>query len=249
MPLIDAWVIVDTGSDDGTQGIIREVMQDIQGKLYERPWVDFSHNRTEALELAKGRGDFALVIDADEQVIYEEGFVMPDLTEPFYMIEVHLGLLSAFRELLLDNRLNWYWEGVLHEQVRCRDELKSYGTIKNAYNLSTMDSSRNLDPQKFAKEAETMEKGLLAEPNNSRYVFYLGHTYAALGDWAKALQFYERRSCMGEWHQEVYHSLYRIGFMQEMQKQPPQTIIESYAKAHQFMPMRAEPLFRLAYQH
>jgi hypothetical protein len=41
-------VIVDTGSTDGTQEIIREHMRDTLGELYERLWVDIARNRTEA---------------------------------------------------------------------------------------------------------------------------------------------------------------------------------------------------------
>ena len=44
-PWITSWVISDTGSDDGTQDIIKEYMKDMPGKLIERPWVDFAHNR------------------------------------------------------------------------------------------------------------------------------------------------------------------------------------------------------------
>jgi glycosyltransferase involved in cell wall biosynthesis len=47
-PLIDQWVIVDTGSTDGTQALIREALADLPGVLIERPWVDFAHNRNEA---------------------------------------------------------------------------------------------------------------------------------------------------------------------------------------------------------
>jgi glycosyltransferase involved in cell wall biosynthesis len=65
---ITGWVIVDTGSTDGTQQKIRECMSRIPGNLHERPWRDFGHNRTEALELAKcvEYGEYALVIDADD---------------------------------------------------------------------------------------------------------------------------------------------------------------------------------------
>ena len=39
-PLIDAWVVSDTGSTDGTQALIRELLADLPGTLLERPWVD-----------------------------------------------------------------------------------------------------------------------------------------------------------------------------------------------------------------
>ena len=55
-PLIDAWCIVDTGSSDGTQGTIRALMAGIPGTLHERPWKNFGHNRTEALQLAHAQG-------------------------------------------------------------------------------------------------------------------------------------------------------------------------------------------------
>ena len=54
-PFIDRWVIVDTGSTDGTQEIIRTHMRDLPGELHERPWRDFGTNRSEALALARGQ--------------------------------------------------------------------------------------------------------------------------------------------------------------------------------------------------
>ncbi|MGH3562317.1 MAG: glycosyltransferase, partial [Mycobacterium sp.] len=70
-PYISSWVIVDTGSDDGTQDLIRNHMADlgIPGELYERPWRNFGHNRTKALTLARGHGDYIWVIDADDVLV------------------------------------------------------------------------------------------------------------------------------------------------------------------------------------
>src|SRR5476651_1672927 len=57
-PLIDYWVIVDTGSDDDTKEKIKAFMQGIPGELHEKPWVNFAHNRNEALTLVKNKGDY-----------------------------------------------------------------------------------------------------------------------------------------------------------------------------------------------
>ncbi len=49
-PWLDFWLIVDTGSTDGTQAKILEVMADMPGELHERPWRNFGANRTEAIK-------------------------------------------------------------------------------------------------------------------------------------------------------------------------------------------------------
>ena len=49
------WTIVDTGSTDGTQAIIRSHLRDLPGELHERPWRDFGTNRSEAIALARGK--------------------------------------------------------------------------------------------------------------------------------------------------------------------------------------------------
>ncbi len=70
---IDYYVIVDTGSSDGTQDFIRNWMNaaGIAGEIHERAWVNFGHNRQQALELAvaAARGDWLLFIDADEELV------------------------------------------------------------------------------------------------------------------------------------------------------------------------------------
>jgi len=83
---IDYWMIIDTGSTDSTQVRIRTVMADLPGELHERPWRDLAHNRTEALNLARPRGDYILIIDADDVLGFEPNFEIPALEADSYML-------------------------------------------------------------------------------------------------------------------------------------------------------------------
>src|SRR5215467_7415772 len=87
-PIIDYWVIVDTGSTDGTQEAIRTLMADLPGELHERPWRNFAHNRNEALNLAQSHGEYVLWIDADDMLELEPQFKMPALQADSYMLRV-----------------------------------------------------------------------------------------------------------------------------------------------------------------
>ncbi|MHB8492340.1 MAG: glycosyltransferase, partial [Solirubrobacteraceae bacterium] len=69
--LIDTWVICDTGSADGTPAAIESALAGIPGQLHRCPWVDFGHNRSELMRLARGAADYLLLLDADMTVAVE----------------------------------------------------------------------------------------------------------------------------------------------------------------------------------
>ena len=116
-PVITHWVIVDTGSTDGTQDIIRRELAGLPGKLYERPWKDFAHNRSEALELARPHGDYTLIIDADDTLDLPPDIRLPLLGEDCYTVDIRDGTLHYQRKQLVSNRLRWFYRGVLHEFI------------------------------------------------------------------------------------------------------------------------------------
>jgi glycosyltransferase involved in cell wall biosynthesis len=248
--LVDYWVIVDTGSSDGTQEIIKKFMSNVPGELHERPWVNFSHNRFEALKLAKNKGDYLLFIDADEVLVLKDHFEKPALDKDSYVIPVLLNESEGVyinRGFLIDNHLDWRWEGVLHEQLKCTKE-HNIEFIKTAeIHATAQDGARARDPNKYMKDAELLEKGLVSEPDNSRYVFYLAQSYLNAGKPDLALKNYQRRSEMvGGWEEEVYISKYMIGLIQELSGLSSETFVDSYCKAYLSRPSRVEPLYKLA---
>ncbi|MBI5345794.1 MAG: glycosyltransferase [Chlamydiae bacterium] len=243
--IIDYWVIVDTGSSDGTQNIIKEFMKDIPGELHERPWVNFGHNRNEALQLAKNKGDYVLFIDADEFLAFTDNFQMPKLDKDCYLIEIKEQNEMIFkRTFLINNSLNWHWEGVLHEDISC-PQSQTFEVMSNVMDINMNDGHRSEDPKKYLKDAQMLEKELEKDPHNTRIVFYIGEAYCNAKEYLQALKYYEKRALMGGWDEEVFWSFYLIARIQEVLNLPQDIVINSYCKAFQSRPSRAEPLYCL----
>ena len=247
LPIIDYWVIVDTGSSDGTQQIIKDFMhkREVPGELFERPWVNFGHNRNEALSFAQGKADYLFFIDADEYLKYDAEFKLPTLDKDYYyMVFEHSGTKYS-RIKLINTRLNWKWEGVLHE-VLSPPPLSTYATVEHVVNVFTPEGFRSKDPEKYKKDAEILEAELIKDPHNARNVFYLAQSYRDARDYPQALKTYEKRASMGGWDQEVFYSLLQVGLIQERLEMPSEKVINSYLQAYIYRRARAEPLYQIA---
>ncbi|MGW1880883.1 tetratricopeptide repeat-containing glycosyltransferase [Streptomyces sp. NPDC001970] len=247
-PLIDTWVIVDTGSTDGTQDVIRDVYGDLPGTLYERPWKGYDGSRTEAIDLARDSADYLLFIDADDLMEVRSGFRMPKLTHDAYRVALHDGPMIHWRPALVSTRLPWRYVGVLHEYIDCGRK-HSLGTLKGANILSVGGGARQRGEglrNKYLRDAATLEQGLIKEPDNTRYVFYLAQSWRDAGEPEKSLATYDRRAAMGGWAEEVFCShLYAARLAADLDR-PAAEVLDRYLRAHESRPTRAEALGDLA---
>ncbi len=245
LPLIDYWVIVDTGSNDGTQTIIKEYLKEIPGELHESQWINFAYNRNEALELAKGKADYILFIDADEMLEYSYNYYWPNLEKDRYDMTMLFGNLQYDRVALVKSILDWKWYGVLHEYLYSPD-CKTVESLVNIYRTTGKDGHRSSDLQKFLKDARVLEAALKEEPDNVRYRFYLAQSYRDAGEFELAIENYKKRAEAGGWDQEVYYSLYQIAKLNQTIDADPKIVIEAFYTAFFYRPTRAEPLCALA---
>jgi len=251
-PLIDYWVIVDTGSTDGTQKVIQKFLKDIPGELHERPWKNFAHNRNEALTLARGKGDYFLFIDADDRLVFSKSFVLPDLDKDYYYVHQQLkgtGNTPHFAAnkvvLFIKDLPCFQWTGVVHEAISCPDSL-THSTLQGIVGEYMHDGARSQDPSSFQKDSAMLEADLRENPSNSRTVFYLAQSYRGLNDYPNAIAYYEQRAKMGGQKEEVFFSLYSIGFLQRKQKDSPDIFLSALSRAFCYSLKRAEPLFQMA---
>jgi tetratricopeptide (TPR) repeat protein len=129
-------------------------------------------------------------------------------------------------------------------------EARTYEELKGVLNVNnTVKGARTKDPDKYKKDAAVLEQGLIDEPNNSRYMFYLGQCYGNAGECELAIKAFKKRALMGGGEPEIFWSLYCVGKLQESLNLDGETIIDSYWRAHQAFPHRVEPLYRIASIH
>lgn len=247
-PWIDRWVIVDTGSTDGTQERVRSLMADVPGELHERPWRDFAHNRNEALQLARQQADYLLFIDADETLAVPHGFCWPDLTGDGYRFNCEYADLLYQRNALIATRLPWRWCGVLHEYLDA-DVPHSWQALAGPRILVNHDGARARDPKTYLRDIEVLERALALEPGNARYVFYLAQSLRDAGQLDPSRTRYLQRAGMGGWEEERWCAQFRAAQLHELLAASPEQVREGYLAAYQARPSRAEPLYELARYH
>jgi glycosyltransferase involved in cell wall biosynthesis len=243
-PIIDSWVIVDTGSTDGTQKIIRKHLRGLPGELHERPWRDFAHNRTEALELARAKGDYTLIIDADDVLEFEPDTARPVLTEDSYTVDIADSNITYSRTQLVRSALPWRYEGVLHEYLTC-DDARGSGHLPGIRMRRNHDGARRRDPATYRRDAQILEAALRTETNPfllARYRFYLAQSYRDFGEREHALEHYLIRAELGFWQEEVFISLYCAAQLKEQLDHPEEEVVAAYLRAADALPSRVEAL-------
>jgi len=243
-PFIDHWIIVDTGSTDATKEIITDTLRDIPGSLYERPWKNFGHNRSEAIALCQGISDYIFTIDADEIVEAEEGFTLDGIHGDSCTVIKRRGNREYRIPSLLKTSCNWRWEGVLHEQPHS-DTAKTQHRIDGLLLLSPREGARSSDPHQYRRDALMLEAALLDEPDNPRTVFYLAQSYRDADDIDNALRYYRQRLEMGGWRDEKYVALHQIGRLKLERGDPWPECLDALLKAQGHTPERIEPLYEI----
>ncbi len=247
-PFIDHWVIVDTGSTDGTQDVIREHMRDIPGTLYERPWRDFGHNRSEAIALARGHADYILVMDADHALHAPAGYQFSGLTADGYLVEHHYAGIKYGLSVLVSDRIPWRYEGVLHEYVTS-DVPHRFEALVGPWVVVYHEGARSRDPKTYLRDIAVLEAALEKEPTNARYAFYLAQSLRDAQEPEKALAAYRRRASMAGWPEETWHAMFQAAKLCEKLGRSPAEIERAYLEAWNARPTRAEPLVELARWH
>jgi len=246
-PYINAWTILDTGSTDGTQDMIRADLADIPGTLFEEPFVDFATSRNRALELHGTSTIFSIMPNGDvleggaDLVKFLEGH-KADLAHGSYRVRISPG--HYYHPLVMRTGFGWRYKWRTHE---CAVG-PNMGPHIEGVTVFRDRGQRTSEEWKVRWERDVVLLNLdrEADPNDPRPYFYLGQTHECLGQYEEALSFFQKRATMGGYFDEVYEAKYRIGKMMEKIGRPWAECQQAYLEAFAHDPRRAEPLYAIS---
>ena len=252
-PFIKSYSIMDTGSTDNTIRLIREEFDDvgIRGHIHHGEFKNFSQARNEAFAHARGDNgkhgsewcQFALLVDADMQFVVEDvgELLSLDANALSYDMMQRAGDVSYANRRLINlsvGRDNPYL-GVTHEYL----DIPAAGMIKGSHFIDHADGSNRVN--KATRDIELLLQGLVDEPSNGRYLYYLANSYRDAGMLDKAIEAYQQRIAMGGWDEEIHSAMMNMAFCEKDSLNFP-GFVETMIQAHNARPQRAEPLYELA---
>ena len=251
LPYIDCWTVLDTGSTDGTQDVVRRILKDKKGELYEEPFINFRDSRNRCLELASSRCKYTLMLD-DTYVI------RGDLRKFLTLIRSDQ-FANSYSLLILSDDTEYYSNRVLKSVDKLRYIYTIHEVIQQKDNVTVVipkDQATIFDYRADYMEKRTMDRkrydldrlfDMLAEdPDNPRHLYYLGQTYNLLEDWESAAKYFELRatSKLEGFKQEAVDSYFELARLYNFKLGKPWALCEeTYRKAYDLDPSRPDPLY------
>ncbi|MFC0211093.1 glycosyltransferase [Paenibacillus chartarius] len=187
-PIVDEMVVVDTGSTDRT----KEIAASMGAIVSDFPWSDdFAAARNAAIERTKG--DWILVLDADERLIADYGAVLRDFIsggQRIGRITIKSRFVQNGEEQIVQSAISRIFprhvrfQGAIHEQLISELPRIDSGIVAfhEGY-YETDKSERNL---------RILEKELQRRPDDAYLLFHIGKQYRGSGELSKAEQYFER---------------------------------------------------------
>ncbi len=252
---VDSFFVFDTGSTDKTVEFTQQffAQHNIKhGIIAQEPFIDFANSRNRALELAQQQfPDAAFMIMPDAEWYMQN---VPELltfchekkddTEKAYLVRILIeDSLDFYTARLIRCKAGAIFKGAVHEALDYYAKIKA---PKDSYFL--MKSTRygiEKSRKRWVRDCQLLRKEYDKNPQDPRTVFYLAQTYACLGDWPHAIEWYHKRKDMWGWDEENFINQYKMAQAYEASNDWHNALIQ-YVESFSMRPTRIEPLVKLA---
>jgi len=256
-PFVDRWVIVDTGSTDGTPEAVTAALAGVPGELVHARFVDFATTRNAAIVKCGEATEFILWLDADDEL--DGGPALRAFLEAHredrgqdreaYYVRVDTGVRFDSPRVLR-SRAGWRFRGAVHEILTHPDRPPPAHRIPGVLVRHTeVGDSAERSRRRWNRDLGLLEAALERDPTDTRAAHYLAMTLSWLGRNEEAAVALDRRIAMGGWSEEIYQARMQRALVADALGRPWCEVLELYLAAHAGAPHRAEPLHAIAHRY
>jgi len=238
-PVISYWCILDTGSTDGTQELIKKTMANIPGRLYEEPFQGFSKSRNRCFELAGTRCLYNIMPDDSYNLVGHRALINQVKGKFYPVISIKIKERnSKYPELVTEywskritmSQLGIKYVGKIHEDIEYGSDLKLAECYIEDVPKGTQ-FQRSIDRKKYDLEQLT---------NTPRDVYYRAMTYLNMRDREKAEEFFKQRIEMKDSDlEEQFMSFIHLGHLTDD--------VKFYLRAAMLFPQRSGEAYFFIY--
>ena len=253
--IVDYFVLTDTGSTDGTPDIIKSYLatHNLVGTVCNDEWQNFGHNRTKSVENAKNwlqsqniplATNYILTLDADMLGVVGDDSLKDCLDRSdMWLVQQHNPCIQYENIRFFRSSLSYQSVGVTHEFWKCLSTCREGRIPPRQFSIDDRGDG-GCKSDKFERDIRLLRKGLIDEPTNVRYFFYLAQSYADSGKTEDALKWYQRRIDAGGWKEEIFISHKRRGDLYRMLGKMELAVSE-WLMGWEKMPNRSETLYEV----
>jgi len=252
LSIIDRWTILDTGSTDGTQDIIRKVLKNKKGKLYEEPFINFRESRNKCLDLAGNCCKYILMLD-DTYVINNDlrkflNIVRGDQFATSFSLLIKSNDSEYYSNRIIKSNKNHRYIYTIHEVIQNEGNKENVVVPENATYIMDYYSDYMEKRTMNRKQYDLEELKLMVKEDvlNPRHYYYLGQTYNLIGDYENAVYWFKKRATteLNGHIQEVVDSWFEYARILNFKLNKPWSECKAaYEEAYKLDPSRPESLY------
>lgn len=191
LDIIDRWTILDTGSTDNTMDIIKRVLANKKGNLYQEPFIDFRASRNRCLALAPNDCKYKIILD-DTYVVEGNARKFLAITRGDQFADSFSFYIKSDDTEYASNRLIKSDRGLkyiykIHEVIQFENNINVCIPLNDAWILdvrSDFMEKRTMDRK--ALDLKLLDDMVEEEPDNPRHLYYIAQTYNLLNKIGRA---------------------------------------------------------------
>lgn len=254
---IDHWTIIDTGSTDDTMLIIKDVLEDIPGRLFQEEFIDFSQARNKALDLCSGTCKY--IITLDDSYVIHGGDSLRKLLKKDKAVGcwlINIGKLTdnnlqdsyySKRIIKTAERLRYVYR--VHEDIQVSE--KKIKVIPDGSGIFiddlTFTEHSKRSRNRYNRDIDMLLLDHADNPTEPRTIYYLAKTHFILENYNDAIKYYDLLKSIRNVREDfLFSSHYDKACIQFALDNNVDTLKSAMEFISELFYYRPEPVYKLA---